>query len=91
MRKNWWFFEVFLSKPNLEPTEPLFGSQKPNLDPTEPQKTKRTSEPKQVRPNTSGNSLQFKEGFFSDFLKQILDFLIIWKIKKKSFKDHIKF
>ena len=24
-----------------------------------------------------GNSLQFKEGFFSDFLKQILDFLII--------------
>ena len=33
------FFEVFPSKPNLEPTEP--------------QKTERTSEPNQVRPNTN--------------------------------------
>ena len=35
-----------ISKPNLEPPEPLFWPQKPNLEPTEPQKTKRTSEPK---------------------------------------------
>ena len=57
MRKNWWFFEFFLSKPNLEPTEPLVGPQKPNLEPTEPQKTERTSEPNQVRPNTTKNVL----------------------------------
>ena len=41
------------SKPNLEPSEPLFWPQKQNLEPTEPQKTERTSEPNQVRPNTS--------------------------------------
>ena len=39
MWKNRWFFEDFPSKRNLEPTEP--------------QKTERTSEPNQVRPNTN--------------------------------------
>ena len=43
------------SNPNLEPPEPLFMPQKPNLEPTEPQKTERTSEPNQVRPNTNVN------------------------------------
>ena len=43
------------SKPNLEPPEPSVCLQKPNLEPTEPQKTERTSEPNQVRPNTSEN------------------------------------
>ena len=61
MRKNWWFFEFFLSKPNLEPTEPLVGPQKPNLEPTEPQKTERTSEPNQVRPNTRKNNEKRKK------------------------------
>ena len=46
------FLKVFSSKPNLEPTEPLFGPQKPNLEPTEPQKTKWTSKLNQVWPNT---------------------------------------
>ena len=47
------------SKPNLEPPEPLFWRQKPNLEPTEPQKTERTSEPNQVRPNTKLNLENF--------------------------------
>ena len=59
MRKTGDFFEVFPSKPNLEPTEPLVGPQKPNLEPTEPQKTERTSEPNQVRPNTKLNLENF--------------------------------
>ena len=49
-----WFRKVRqTSKPNLEPPEPLFWPQKLNLEPTEPQKTERTSEPNQVRPNTN--------------------------------------
>ena len=47
------FFEVFPSKPNLEPTEPLVCPQKPNLEPTEPPKTEPNLEPNQVRPNTN--------------------------------------
>ena len=47
----------FPSKPNLEPTEPLFCFQKPNLEPTESPKTepnfKPNFEPNQVRPNTT--------------------------------------
>ena len=50
------FFEVFPSKPNLEPTEPLVCPQKPNLEPTEPPKTEPNLEPNQVRPNTNDSS-----------------------------------
>ena len=53
MRKNRWFFEDFPSKPNLEPTEPLFGLHKPNLEPTESPKTELNLEPNQGRPNTT--------------------------------------
>ena len=49
------FFEVFLSKLNLEPTEPLVCPQKLNLEPTELPKTESNLEPNQVRPNTSFN------------------------------------
>ena len=38
------FFNVFLSKPNLEPTEPPVCPQKPNLEPTEHPKTEPESE-----------------------------------------------
>ena len=38
----------FPSKPNLEPTEPLFGLQKPNLKPNESPKTEPNLELNQV-------------------------------------------
>ena len=79
MRKNWWFFEFFLSKPNLEPTEPLVGPQKPNLEPTEPQKTERTSEPNQVRPNTTlGNN----DALYWQKRISLFDFTIVVKTYK---------
>ena len=53
------FLEVFPSKPNLEPTEPLVCPQKPNLEPTEPPKTEPNLEPNQVRPNTKSNDTVF--------------------------------
>ena len=52
MIKNGWVFKGFShqNKLNLEPTKPLVWPQKPNLG---PQKTKQTSEPNQVRPDTT--------------------------------------
>ena len=64
-----------ISKPNLEPTEPLFWPQKnrtsnlPNL-----KKTKRTSEPNQARPNTS-----------SYFIMKVSSFVWLGSYETKSF------
>ena len=52
MTKNGWVFKGFShqNKLNLEPTKQLVWPQKPNLG---PQKTKQTSEPNEVRPDTT--------------------------------------